>query len=88
MGLPELFHFLNFFVRPTVKETAVLALAAGIKVFGSQNFFWIYVYGCCGSFLFYEFFFVSIQKTEKQFGSSSGWNKKATSKPFVLGILI
>ena len=44
MGLPELFHFLNFFVRPTVKETVVFALAAGIKVFGSQKFFWVDVY--------------------------------------------
>ena len=34
MPLPELFHFLNFFVRPSVKKIAVLALAAGIKVFG------------------------------------------------------
>ena len=74
MDLTELFHFMNFYVRPTVKEIAVLALAAGIKVFGSQKFFWIYVYWGCGSFLFYEFFFVSIQKTEKQFRSSSGWN--------------
>ena len=30
---------MSFFVRPTVKEIAVLALAAGIKVFGSQIFF-------------------------------------------------
>ena len=35
MGLPKLFHLLNFFVRPTVKEIAVLALAAG-----SQKKFW------------------------------------------------
>ena len=41
MDLTELFHFMNFFVRPTVKEIAVLALAAGIKVFGSQKIFWI-----------------------------------------------
>ena len=65
MDLTELFHFLNFFVRPTVKEIAVLALAAGIKVFGSQKIFWIYVYWGCGSFLFYKLFSVSIQKTEK-----------------------
>ena len=56
MGLPELFHLLNFFVRPTVKETAVLALVAGIKVFGSQKIFWVYVSLGCGSFLFYELF--------------------------------
>ena len=34
---------MNFFVRPTVKEIAVLALAAGIKDFGSQKPFWVYV---------------------------------------------
>ena len=62
MGLPELFHLLNFFVRPTVKETAVLALVAGIKVFGSQKIFLVYVSLGCGSFLFYELFSVSIQK--------------------------
>ena len=65
MPLPELFHFLNFFVRPMGKKLAVLALAAGIKVFGSQKFFWIDVYWGCGSFLFYKLFSVSIQKTEK-----------------------
>ena len=65
MGLPELFNLLNFFVRPTVKETAVLALVAGIKVFGSQKIFWVYVSLGCGSFLFYELFSVSIQKMEK-----------------------
>ena len=65
VGLPKLFHFLNFFVRLTIKKKNVLALAAGIKVFGSQKFFWVYVYLGCGSFLFYELFSVSIQKTEK-----------------------
>ena len=65
MGLPKLFNLLNFFVRPTVKETAVLALVAGIKVFGSQKIFWVYVSLGCGSFLFYELFSVSIQKMEK-----------------------
>ena len=46
MGLPELFHLLNFFVRPTVKETAVLALVAGIEDLGPNNllgctFIWV-----------------------------------------------
>ena len=51
--------------RRTLAPIAVLALAAGIKVFGSQKIFWIYVYWGCGSFLFYKLFSVSIQKTEK-----------------------
>ena len=36
MGVAQLFYFTNFFVRQTVKKQA---LAAGIKVFGPQNFF-------------------------------------------------
>ena len=40
MYLLVLFYFLNFCVRPTVQKRAVLALAAGIKVFGPQKFFW------------------------------------------------
>ena len=56
MPLPELFHFLNFFVRPMGKKLAVLALAAGIKVFGPRNFFRSTFMGVAHLFYFTNFF--------------------------------
>ena len=58
MTLLNSFHFIN------VVRFAIVTLTAGIKIFGPQKKFLVNIYDPSETFLFYELFFMSIQKSE------------------------
>ena len=64
----ELF-FVSIQKRSTGKlrlvSLAVLTLTAGIEIFGPQKFFYLYIQDPSETFLFYELFFMAIQKMEQ-----------------------